>query len=244
MQGLVMNIDTSKIQRLLTINQAFKPSSPIDQVNLFAGRVDQIDRMVNAITQTGLHVILYGERGVGKTSLVSILRDIFSQGKAPSAFLFTRINCEKQQTFGDLWKHVLSEIKLSYELPSIGLSPDQKHNKNITAFDLINSTNLAPEDIRILFEQIPLHPVIILDELDRISDPSTISSLADTVKTLSDHSSRVTLILVGVADSVNELLGDHLSVIRAIVQIPLPRMSNIKLHEVLDKSLREAQMTM
>jgi hypothetical protein len=45
-----------------------------------------------------------------------------------------------------------------------------------------------------------------------------------TIKTLSDNASSIktTLILVGVADSVDELIGEHQSIERAIKQVPMP----------------------
>src|SRR5439155_19716416 len=39
--------------------------------------------------------------------------------------------------------------------------------------------------------------LIVIDELDRLEDDDTISLLADTIKTLSDHSIPGTLMLVG-----------------------------------------------
>lgn len=52
---------------------AFQPRSPISDLSLFAGRWDQIVAIVDAIAQTGLHVVLFGERGIGKTSLANIV---------------------------------------------------------------------------------------------------------------------------------------------------------------------------
>ena len=53
-------------------NQLFTPSTPINVADLFAGRQDQLSRIVDAVGERGRHVILYGERGVGKTSLSQI----------------------------------------------------------------------------------------------------------------------------------------------------------------------------
>ena len=51
------------------INGAFTPGAPIDSRDLFAGRTRQIDKAINTIFQRGQHAIIFGERGVGKTSL-------------------------------------------------------------------------------------------------------------------------------------------------------------------------------
>ena len=86
--------------------------------------------------------------------------------------------------------------------------------------------------------------MIIIDEMDRIGNKEeTTTLLADTIKTLSDHSIDSTLILVGVADSVNELIHEHKSTERALAQIHMPRMSDPELFEILKKALVPAQMT-
>lgn len=51
----------------------FSPHAPIDEEQLFAGRLDLIEGLIETVFQRGQHAILYGERGVGKTSLVNIL---------------------------------------------------------------------------------------------------------------------------------------------------------------------------
>jgi hypothetical protein len=59
--------------------------------------------------------------------------------------------------------------------------------------------------------------IVILDEFDRLDDEDIERKMADTIKTLSDNSIEVTLIIVGVADSVDQLIGEHQSIDRAIV---------------------------
>jgi hypothetical protein len=61
--------------------------------------------------------------------------------------------------------------------------------------------------------------------------------LADTIKTLSDNAIKTTLILVGVADAVDELIGEHPSIERPLKQIHMQRMSKAELLEIVDKGL-------
>ena len=49
--------------------------------------------------------------------------------------------------------------------------------------------------------------------------------------------------LVGVADSVDQLIEEHQSIERAAVQIHMPRMSVSELSEIIDKGLSQAGMT-
>ena len=93
-----------------------------------------------------------------------------------------------------------------------------------------------------MLQQINQPSVIIIDELDRIADKKTKTRLADTIKTLSDHSVDSTIILVGVADSIDNLMAEHRSIERALVQIHMPRMSNDELKEIINNGLKKLDM--
>jgi hypothetical protein len=84
--------------------------------------------------------------------------------------------------------------------------------------------------------------IVIFDEFDRIKSTEVITAMADTIKALSDNSVNATILLIGVADSVNELIREHQSIERALVQIPMPRMSDDEIRTIIDKGL--ARLTM
>lgn len=51
------------------ISQLFSPTEPVREADLFVGRTDHIKRVTEGIMQGGQHVVVYGERGVGKLRL-------------------------------------------------------------------------------------------------------------------------------------------------------------------------------
>ena len=53
--------------------QQFTPFRPIQLVELFKGRKEIVQRVVGELQSPGRHVILYGDRGVGKTSLANLI---------------------------------------------------------------------------------------------------------------------------------------------------------------------------
>ena len=61
--------------RMTLSSLAFNPSGPVSDKDLFAGRESQITDVLGAVGQSGQHVILFGERGVGKTSLASLTHE-------------------------------------------------------------------------------------------------------------------------------------------------------------------------
>lgn len=218
-----------KLSLKVRINSSFTPSAPIDSADLFAGRSKQIDRVMGAVFQRGQHAIIFGERGVGKTSLSNIIFDILVlSGK--SGYQTARYTAGADSTFETMWKGIFKQLTVmrDSELSLIDMLPD----------------NPSPQEIKETFQLMDASTIIIVDEFDRVVDDSTGVLLADTIKTLSDNSIDTTLILVGVADSVDQLISEHQSIERALVQIQMPRMSRPELLETIDKGLRHADMTM
>jgi len=74
--------------------------------------------------------------------------------------------------------------------------------------------------------------VFIVDEFDRAAN-ETSGNFTDLMKGLSDFSVDCTIILVGVSDTVDQLIADHASISRSLVQILLPRMVEKELREIL-----------
>ncbi len=211
--------------RFMRSGEVFTPSAPIDNQALFAGRVNQLNRLIGAVSQRGQHAILFGERGVGKTSLANVLLKILRGSQ--EHFKSVIVNCDTEDRFDQLWCKIFLELENTQTL-------DFEHHQ------------VSPEFIRVrLQRQITGSAIIIIDEMDRLNRDSYFTALmADTIKTLSDHSTNITLILVGVANSVEELIAEHLSIERALIQIQMPRMSSDELVEILRKGLELLSMTM
>ena len=65
-----------KKAKLEILAEAFSPSAPITSKKSFYGRYDQLSKVENAVLEKGQHIIMYGERGVGKTSLANIAEEM------------------------------------------------------------------------------------------------------------------------------------------------------------------------
>jgi Cdc6-like AAA superfamily ATPase len=208
--------EEGKFERLALVAEAFTPSAPVDTLLLFAGRLTQFQDVVTATAQKGQHVALYGERGVGKTSLANVLAAFYRVNRASERDA-AKVNCGTEDTFSSLWANIFRELGEPQSAQS-------------------------PEDVRYHLARLDRPAIIVIDELDRLEDNESLSLLADTVKTLSDHAISSTLVLVGVADSIDGLIGEHRSVERALVQIELPRMSHGELAAIIDKGCDHARL--
>ncbi len=78
-----------------------------------------------------------------------------------------------------------------------------------------------------------------LDEFDQITDSDAVILTANLIKALSDKIEPVTIIPVGVADSVGGLIEGHQSVGRNLVQVRMPRMRREELAQIALRGFSE-----
>src|SRR5262249_34120856 len=156
----------------------------------------------HAVSQRGYHAVLYGERGVGKTSLASVLSSYLLDSGRP--FMLSRVNCDRSDTFSTLWRKLFRDLIVAKSRPGMQ--------------SLIDSlpAEISPEDVQHTLANLArgIVLVVIFDEFDRIVDENVTTRMADTLKALSDYAVPASILLIGVADSVEQLTKEHHSVER------------------------------
>jgi Cdc6-like AAA superfamily ATPase len=221
--------ERSRLKGILTM--AFSPSAPVRSLDSFSGRDEQLHRITEAVLQPGRHAVVYGERGVGKTSLANVLPEKLER-LGRFEYQVVRHNCSSTPTFRSMWEAVFREFSIKRQLAGSSPAPLLSYLPD----------DAGPEDVRLLLQQLG-GTAVIFDEYDRVPKSLPISGLlADTIKSLSDHAVDATIILIGVADSIDELMTEHLSIERAIVQIQLPRMYEGEMLLILEKGFKQAEM--
>jgi Cdc6-like AAA superfamily ATPase len=225
-----------KLRLRAALSLGFSPSAPVSSLDLFSGRVSQLERVTDAIFQRGQHVAIYGERGVGKTSLANVLQDHLRY-LSNFNYQVVRHNCSAASTFNSIWEGIFRELTF------------KRNNAESTApptpipMNTYLPADAGPEDVRFLLQQTGNSVVAIIDEYDRVpKSDATSGLLADTIKSLSDHTVDATLILIGVADSIDDLIAEHKSIERALVQVQMPRMSEGELFSIVKKGFEQATM--
>ncbi len=237
-----MPLSKSDLQtKALQLGQIFKPASPIDQEDLFCGRQTQIRNVVDAINQTGQHVIMYGERGVGKTSLANVLVSKLRAGNR--VIVAPHVNCDNGDDYASIWRKVFSEITVISEKRSPGFVA--KIEKTVGCLADQIKGHITPDSVRKLLTSVGENSMllVILDEFDKIPKKNVRSLVADTIKVLSDRATPSTIVVVGFADDVNGLIEEHQSIERCLVQVPMPRMSPVELEMIVTNGLKRVGMT-
>lgn len=203
------------------LGTAFRPHAPIIDEDSFIGRVEELSRVKGALTKAGLHVVLYGERGSGKTSLANV---------ATSHAMRLQVFCEEDSSFASLLKDAVlryqeqhpEHVVYDATTDSIELRGAKFALNNLTGSTFLQIVGKAPLSI-------------IFDELDRIQKKIAIKKLAELTKNAATFYPHLTLILVGVSDTANDLLAGHKSNFRNLRQVQLGRMSNPELNGILDR---------
>lgn len=207
--------------------------APIDEEDLFAGRASEVKRILETVFARSKHVVLFGERGVGKTSLSNVFWKRFN--KSLRSFIVARVQAGPHDTFSSLWIRALEELHAS------GVAAGKSEYVD---FDC-NYEVITPSHIRRELQKCGSNalPIIIVDEYNEVVDPEARRLTANLIKEFYDFSVTTTVVLVGVADNIGELIEDHASVGRAIIQIPLSRMSEVELREIIHKRATRTVMT-
>lgn len=216
------------------LNSAFSPHAPINQARFFAGRTEQVRAVVDTIRTPGLHAAIYGERGVGKTSLANIIGEFLEDVVAVRS-----VNCANSDTFDSAIRRSLQGLRVSQDRRRLGFLEGSEAEMTDLATLLNADGPVGPDDAAALLGELPPYCVLVFDEFDRLR-PRQTEVFADFLKSLSDHNARTTAVLVGVAEDITALIQSHASVERCLRQVPLPRMSEDELGAIIDVGLKAA----
>lgn len=223
------------------MTETFTPWAPIDSLSLFRGRSTQLRSLVEAISQSGRHAIIYGDRGAGKSSIANVLHEALSWS-ASKSLMFVHVNCDFGDTFDSLWRKIFRELSVTEGNRVTNLQNKSLHMPRTLEQWLSNA--ISPEDIRRVLSLVDSRLVVIIDEYDQlIGNVETAHLMANTIKTLSDRRAPITLVLVGVADNIDQLIAEHESVERNLIQVHIPRMSDLEIAHIVNGGLAPLGMT-
>jgi hypothetical protein len=214
-------------ERAAQLREAFTPTRPQRESAQFSGRYRQMQRIIAAVEEERAHLVIYGERGSGKTSLANIV----GAAAESAGYLVRRFACSSELSFEDIFRALLRRVPASV----MGDRAGAPGRTGITTFEqLLPPGEFGPPELVEVFEKLQnKHAILIVDEYDRVTDEIAKGKLAELIKNMSDASAPVTIILIGVAENVDELLGKHPSLQRTLVTIPLPLMSRREIDGII-----------
>lgn len=205
------------------------PSQTISTQDRLYGRDLQLQSIRRALRSPGRHIFIYGDRGVGKTSLAKTAAFIAQ----PSDQELALIACDQEGSFEQFVQDIAK--KLSPDATSINRVVDHK-NEGLKLGPLqigkqqtlergvipsISTINDATELLRVVAAPYRSDPIFIIDEFDQLMDQRDTKLFADLIKQVSDQEIGIRFIFCGIGSSLEELIGVHLSSDRYIAPIEL-----------------------
>lgn len=220
------------------IETVFTPSCPINQ-NLFCGREKEAQSIIEGLCQPGAHVILYGDRGVGKTSLAQFACTKLLE--VNGSYSWNKIICSSDDTFETVMEKVFKTLGITFE-DEVSKSKNAGINTALASFGGSKSSTIhcycQISNPGWCAEHLANQKcVLLIDEFDTIAtgNAGEKQKFSQLMKILSDNTSPVKLFIVGISSSVDDLLEGHRSVGRALNQVHLNRMLREELLDIIQK---------
>ena len=211
-------------------NDIFTPTRPRTGRKALIGRQNELARILDAILDETAHVVLYSERGRGKTSLSNLTIESLRRRGA----IVARCACEAESTYDTMVRALVRDLPpslLAIELPEEGEGCEA----------MLPHRSLRPADIAAIPQNLNCpFLVFVVDEFDRVTDLETRTRLADTIKLLSDRGIKLYFMVVGVSDTLEQIIGQHPSIQRNIVPIHLPLLRDDEIAGMLTKGGQQA----
>ncbi len=228
--------EPNQARRKVALRDALGASQPVTQKSNFAGRHDVLQQLIAAVEQQRLHVVVYGERGIGKTSLAHV----FAETAREANYLVLYGSCGSEARFEPMFRSFAARIPQLFHRSILPNSIDAERG---AYFDAMLEGPFGPRELADLFAEIVgTRVIIILDEYDQVTNAGFRSEVAELIKNLSDRAARVQLVLTGVAQNLDELIGYAPSIRRNITGVPMQPMTAAEARELLAIGERAADL--
>ncbi|MHA6720034.1 ATP-binding protein [Sphingomonas sp. RS6] len=212
----------------LAMMSYFTPTQPVTSRATFAGRLGMLSRLISAIETQRSHVVLYGERGIGKTSLLHVLTDVARE----SSYIVSYATCGASVDFSELFRSVLEDVPLLFHRDVAPTAGEAEAGASLA--DRLPKGEFDSGELADLCSDIVgTRVLIVLDEYDRVTDPGFRQQVAELIKNLSDRAARVQLVIAGVSSNLQELVGYVPSIRRNIIGLPMPRLQEAEVQEMI-----------
>jgi Cdc6-like AAA superfamily ATPase len=237
------------------VREIYTPHKPIQASNLFFGRQAEIQRLIEHLNTPGQHALLYGERGVGKSSLANVAAELLLQHLVSGSLV--RKRCDADDTFASIVEPILNLVGVNLRVQSTqyqraeggnaGLSiPVLKAGIETKTTNTTTESGISLDDVTaswVASRVTSLKALFVIDEVDSIQNPIYKRRLAELVKLLSDEASPLKLMLVGIAETSADLVAGHASVQRCLRETRLGRMNSTELAQIVTSGHKRHGLT-
>lgn len=221
------------------VRDIFTPFTPISNLTFFQGRKVEMHKGLSALNTPGQHLLLFGDRGVGKSSLANIISNQLVD-------ITGRKLIKKSCSSSDSFETIVEDVLLEAGIDTLQISHKSKKGLGIKGFSMESETSKSgyiekvksPSWVSKIIKDEDV--LFLIDEFDSIQVQGDKKKIAELIKLLSDSNSKIKVFIVGIAESSIELTEGHPSVQRCLKEIKLDKMMTGELLQILyqgEKSL-------
>ncbi|WP_321882745.1 ATP-binding protein [Burkholderia cepacia] len=229
------------------IAQVVSPAQPVRSIEKLKGRDCELQLIDRALCAPGRNIFIYGDRGVGKSSLAATAAYQYqSSDNAPIV-----VGGSPDETFDSIIANIanqamgFSRTTNVKDQSSISLEwRDLKwlQGREVSAKDVKDQLKTIGDAVDLLNEVARAHserPVVIIDEFDTIPDIQERNRFAALLKALGDREVNMKFIFTGIGRSLEELLGAHQSAYRQLATIEVSRLGWDARREIVTQAALE-----
>lgn len=217
----------------LELNKALSPAQPVDSAEHLHGREQELDAVQKALAISGRHAFIYGDRGVGKSSLAATAANLIQSSDKP----YIGVSGSPDETFSSLIRNIAyrvserSDLAVKQRISELGVVVSgitSKFSETESARPI--ETELTVADATRILQEIASsysnHTVVVIDEFDQVPNAEDRQRFAHLLKHLGDANiENLRFIFTGIAQSIEDILGEHRSAIRQLHTLELHRLS-------------------
>lgn len=239
----IHGIDEEKMKRILRSN--LSPSDTIKTPERLFGREKNLREIDRAMNSPGRQIFIYGDRGVGKSSLAITAANIHNSSDFPPIIL----RCTSDIGFYSLIKSLGDAVVSSrdkfeggqksgnFSVNVLGVGASFSRGQKNVSIPMPENLNDAFKIVRYAKEQSGEgRLVIVVDEMERIKNSHDREKFAEFIKNIPDIDCDVRFIFCGIASDVSDILGHHVSTSRVLDVIELARLSHDSLWRIIEKT--------
>jgi Novel STAND NTPase 1 len=201
----------------------FTPTRPKKNYRDFSGRRDMIEAIIQAVEEERSHVVLLGEKSIGKTSLLNIIDGCATE----AGYLTARMSGTTDMTFHHFIMAILEQFTAR-----IAESPVKDIlQKRLGTDDLRSLVDPqveldVPAAIKI-FQRLSEHQAIVfVDDFDRVENDELKIKIRELMSVASDQGAWLSLMLFGRASRVGDILPECYQSLPNVTWIKLSPMSD------------------
>lgn len=242
--GETLSIDRATIERMTiasytqedefgaALDLQLSASQPIRSVEHLKGRDRELDGIRKSLYAAGRHVFIYGDRGVGKSSLGQTAAvqyqgsgdsPVFVSGSPDDTFNTVIANVIVQALHRSRTQTKKSSISAGLQFAGLTLGGDVE----TSSVDIATTIRSIGDAVAVL-EQVAQtrdgNMAVVIDEFDAIQSPAERNKFAALLKQMGDRSVTMKFIFTGIGKSLDDLLGAHQSAYRQLETVELPRL--------------------